>query len=318
MESTSTLLAAEQIPRIEADTPWKNILDKYLSEFMEYCLPDIAANIDWSRNYESLDKELNAITRGAKLGRRVTDKLMKVWLNNGQETWILCHLEVQGQKNPKFPQRMFIYNYRLSDRYQVPIISMAILTDNDPDWRPNQYRQGMFGCDIEMNFLVIKILDFAPRRQELENSCKPFALVILAQLTLLESPKNARTRLSAKIALTRRLYRCGFSKEDIFHLFAFIDWLIALPEPLMIEYEQQIEQLKEKKMARFITTPERVGRIRGRREGIQLMGELIIRILRQFGSIPLSLIAKIQQSDPETLSVWEEKIAAADKIEDIS
>jgi predicted transposase YdaD len=99
----------------------------------------------------------------------------------------------------------------------------------------------------------------------------------------------------------------------------------------MIEYEQEVEQLEEQAMARFITTPERVGRIRGRQEGrqegreeglqegIQRMAELVIRILRRrFNSVPQFIIDKIQQADAEALLVWEEKIAAADKIEDVS
>jgi hypothetical protein len=130
--------------------------------------------------------------------------------------------------------------------------------------------------------------------------------------SVLPQPKNVRTRLSAKIALTRRLYRCGFSKEDIFHLFAFIDWLIALPKSCMIQYKQEIEQLEEQTMARFITTPERIGRQRG-------MAELIIRILhRRFNCVPQFIIDKIQQANVKALLVWEEKIAAANKIEDIS
>jgi hypothetical protein len=112
---------------------------------------------------------------------------------------------------------------------------------------------------------------------------------------------------------------------------ANINWLIALPESFMIQYEQQVEQLEEQAMARFITTPERVGVIRGRQIGLEEglekglqkelkdMAELIIRILRRrFSAAPPSLIAEIQQADLETLFAWGEKIAAANKIEDIS
>lgn len=312
---TATVIS-EKIPRIDADTPWKNILDVYFRDFMEYCLPALAANIDWARNYESLDKELNMIARGAKLGRRLADKLMKVWLINGEETWILLHLEVQGRRDNYFPKRMFVYNYRLSDRYQVPIVSIAILTDGDPDWRPHQYRQGMFGCTIEINFLVIKILDFAAQRHKLEIMNKPFALVLLAQLTILETPKKPQARLLTKISLTRRLYKSGLSKENIFQLFAFIDWLLVLPESLMLKYHQELQRIEEEQpMARFITTPERVGMIKGRR---QCAAEMIIRALRRrFNTVPPTAIEKIQQADIKTLFDWEEKIVTANTIEEI-
>lgn len=85
-----------------------------------------------------------------------------------------------------------------------------------------------------MNFLVVKILDLSAKRQELENMNKPFSLVLLAQLAILESPKDIQARLLTKIALTRRFYQCGLNKADIFQLYAFIDWLMVLPESLML------------------------------------------------------------------------------------
>ena len=320
-------ITSEKTSRIDADTPWKNILDVYFRDFMELCLPALAANIDWSRNYDCLDKELNIITRGAKLGRCLADKLMKVWLKNGEETWILLHLEVQGYQDKYFPKRIFIYNYRLSDHYQVPIISIAILTDGNPAWRPHQYRQGMFGCTIEMNFLVIKVLDFAAKRHELEMMNNPFALVLLAQLTILETPKNPHAKLLTKISLTRRLYKHGFGKADIFQLYTFIDWLLVLPKPLMLEYQQAVHRIEEEQpMARFITTAERVGMWKGKEEGLQeglrqgqeVVVEMFMRALyRRFNTVPPVVIAKIQQAKIKTLLKWEEKISTANAIEDI-
>ena len=64
--------------RADADSPWKHSFDFYFRDFMEFCLPHIAEQIDWSKGYESLDKELNAITRDAKISKRIADKLIKV------------------------------------------------------------------------------------------------------------------------------------------------------------------------------------------------------------------------------------------------
>ena len=35
----------------------------------------------------------------------LADKLFKVWLLNGQETWLLIHIEVQGEPASLFEQR---------------------------------------------------------------------------------------------------------------------------------------------------------------------------------------------------------------------
>jgi hypothetical protein len=40
------------------DNPWKDVLEHFIGQFVEFFFPEAHAAIDWSRNYESLDKEL--------------------------------------------------------------------------------------------------------------------------------------------------------------------------------------------------------------------------------------------------------------------
>ena len=155
------------------DTPWKNILNTYFQAFMEMCLPEIAKEIDWSKGYEPLDKELSTITKDAEIGKRLADKLMKVWLLSGNELWVLFHLEVQGQRQANFDERMYIYNYRLFDRYKKPIVSIAILADGGKTWRPASYKRSLFGCQLNFDFISIKLLDYESRQDELMKSTNP-------------------------------------------------------------------------------------------------------------------------------------------------
>src|SRR5215813_12067143 len=61
------------------DSFWKEMLDGYFPAFMAFFFPAAAAEIDWSRGYESLDTELQQIVRDAALGTRLADKLIRVW-----------------------------------------------------------------------------------------------------------------------------------------------------------------------------------------------------------------------------------------------
>lgn len=45
-----------------------------------------------------------------------TGKLIKVAALDGIETWVLIHVEVQGEPEDSFAERMFTYQYRLRDR----------------------------------------------------------------------------------------------------------------------------------------------------------------------------------------------------------
>jgi len=101
-------------PRNDYDSPWKEALERYFPQFLELLFPQCHADIDWSRGYEFLDAELQKVVRDAELGRRYADKLAKVHTRDGAETWVLIHVEVQGDQKAGFPERMYVYNYRQS------------------------------------------------------------------------------------------------------------------------------------------------------------------------------------------------------------
>ena len=98
-------------------SPWKDILDLQFEEFMAFFFPTAHTQIDWRAGYEFLDKELQKITLDAALGRRMVDKLVRVQLKDGREQWVLVHVEVQMQPAIGFPERMFVYHYRIRDRF---------------------------------------------------------------------------------------------------------------------------------------------------------------------------------------------------------
>lgn len=114
------------------DSPWKEMLNDYFQEFIAFFFPDVSQEIDWSRGYQSLDKELRQITREAEIGKRFADQLVRVWKKDGEETWVLIHVEVQAQRQSDFPHRMFVYHYRIHDLYQRSVASFAVLADEHP------------------------------------------------------------------------------------------------------------------------------------------------------------------------------------------
>jgi hypothetical protein len=118
--------------RADYDSPWKKALEVYFKEFIDFFFPGIAADLDWSREHVFLDKELQQVAREAALGRRYVDKLVRLYRKNGHEEWVLAHIEVQGQPDIDFPRRMYIYNYRIFDRFDRKVASLAILADENP------------------------------------------------------------------------------------------------------------------------------------------------------------------------------------------
>jgi hypothetical protein len=90
----------------------------------------------------------------------LADKLVKVWKLNGVETWVLVHIEIQSQEEGKFGERMFVYYYRLRDKYDLHIASLAILGDERETWRPQPFESALWGCRVQFEFPIVKLLDW--------------------------------------------------------------------------------------------------------------------------------------------------------------
>jgi hypothetical protein len=77
-----------------------------------------------------MDKELSELFPEIekKGGSRFVDMLVKTYLKNGKEEWILVHIEIQDGATKNFPKRMFQYYYRILDRFEVEVAALAVFT----------------------------------------------------------------------------------------------------------------------------------------------------------------------------------------------
>lgn len=91
-------------------------------------MPDLAENIDFTKPYTFLDKEFSTIEINSEDSTRYLDKLIKVYLKNGDEQWVLLHIDVQQANEDDFADRMFRYFYRNYDKYNKKISQSIIFT----------------------------------------------------------------------------------------------------------------------------------------------------------------------------------------------
>lgn len=283
-------------PKADYDSPWKEILEQYFPQFMAFFFPLAFAQIDWSKDYSFLDKELQQVVREAETGSRRVDKLVKVYLLNGAEAWVLIHIEVQGQKEDAFPQRIYIYNYRLFDRYLRPIapaLAGAILTDDQPDWRPDQYRYELFGSRAGLDFPIVKLLDYKDKWNELEANPNPFAVVVMAHLQTQATRRSHSKRYAAKLNLAKMLYRRGYHRQDILNLFRFIDWIMVLPPELNDQFKTDVEQFETEVKMQYVTTIERIAIQEAKRENSSAF--IVAALEVRFGIVPETVRNMIEQ-----------------------
>jgi hypothetical protein len=299
-------------PRADYDSPWKEALDHYFEPCLSFFFPRVHAEIDWARGYEMLDKELQPIVRRSRHGRQYVDKLVKVHLKDGQERWVLVHVEVQARKEVGFPERIYVYNTRLFDRYGQEVISLAILADDDPAWRPSRYEYGRWGFRTSMEFPVVKLLEYAPKYEELEADPNPFAVVVLAHLKALETRRSPGERRAWKVRLVKGLYERGMGPEDVQRLFAFIDWVLELPRPLEDLFWDEVDAYQKEKRMPFLSILDRMALEKGLLEGIEVALKL------KFGAEGLALMPELREiRDHELLRKILKRIEAADSPDDL-
>jgi len=259
------------------DEAWKRVLKPYFWEFLDFYFPHISEEIDKKKTYVFLDKELEKIVRASTSKSRRVDKLVKIYLKDQQEVWLLIHVEVQTYKDIEFAQRMYSYHYRIYDRYQKPVSSLAILADNNKNFRPRGFKLSAFGkVYVNFEFETCKILDWKGKEKELENMKNPFATVTLASLKAYE--RKQTERYEWKRILTRLLYEKGYEKQTILDLYHFIDSIMVLEDEQEIKYHEEIVKYEEGKKMVYITTAERIGMQKGIKEGMQKGIRLALKI----------------------------------------
>jgi len=249
------------------DSPWKEGMELYFKELMQFFFPDIAARIAWDKGYQFLDKELQQVVRDAEIGRRHADKLVRVWSLEDEPFHVMIHIEVQSDKDRDFPLRMYIYNYRIFDKQYRPVTSLAILADENPSWRPAAYRSEQWGCKINFEFPTVKLFDYSDKIDTLLEKTNPFAIITAAHLKTKATKNNPQERYTWKWTITRALYEKGFSTKNILSLYRLVDWLMMLPDDLTKQFTQNLIAYEEERKMPYITSAERIGIEKGRHEG---------------------------------------------------
>ncbi|MGD0958601.1 MAG: cytosolic protein [Methylomonas sp.] len=309
------------------DSPWKEAVEHYFTEFMDFYFPDAHEQIDWSKEYVFLDQELRAIAQDAELGKRYVDKLVRVTLLNGDEKWIYIHIEVQGTKQTEFAKRMFVYNYRIYDRYDKPVASMAVLADEYADWKPSCFEFEVLGCKHRLEFPIAKLTEYHERLNELQILENSFAIVTAAHILTQRTRKNDYDRYEAKQLLVRILYQRNWTKQRVIDLFRVIDWMMKLPESLEQQLWHEIEILEENEKMQYVTSIERMAIAKGREEGLEKGREegaleaekktLQRQLQHRFQVIPDWAVVRILQGSEAELEQWLDNVLDAATLDSV-
>ena len=144
----------------------------------------------------------------------------------------------------------------------------------------------------------------------------------MAQLQASRYRKKA-TRLGPLLALHRRLYGYGYTRDRIGQLLRLVEGMMTLPPRLAESYLQAAKQIEQEHHMTYVTIAERFytqqglekGRVEGRVEG---QAELLLsQLQRRFGSVDAAITHRIQTAGAQALRVWSLNILDADTLDDV-
>ena len=295
------LISEKELP----DALWKAIVTEMLPDFIDFFIPELYEVIDFNRGFEFLEQELEKIIKKSKKHRKYTDKLVKVYLKDGKEQWILIHIELQGYHDEDFGERMFTMFYRIYDRFQRKTVALAIFTDGEAGYQSDRLDYDYFQTILHFEYFSYKILE--QKEEELIKSENPFAMAVLAGLYTLKtegkSRSKAETRYEFKKRLSKLLKERGYSEKKFIDLMSFIDGIMFLPDELEIEYEKEVKEeigggqdMVPMELTNLYRTGINIGRKEGIEEGIEKGIEKIVLTMLENG-MSIEMVEKMTGMD---------------------
>jgi len=176
------------------DLLWKALLEDVFDDFLLFFFKEQASIFDFDKGFGFLDKELEQLFPTEEANQlRFVDKLVKVFTKEGNEEWVLVHVEIQGYNDPDFGRRMFTYFYRILDKYNRHVTAIAIFTGNNRRYMPGEYNYSFLGVENTFKFNTYRIID--QEEANLLNDTNPFALVVATALMAIKQGKTVEEEL---------------------------------------------------------------------------------------------------------------------------
>ncbi len=293
------------------DGAWKDLLQRRLKEVLASYFPVVAAAIDWSVPPEFKDQELREMAVAEAGTDNRVDMLVRVATRDGRSELLFLHIEVQSFREEGFESRVFRCFHGIRTGCGEEVVTLVVLADLDPSWKPGEYRYERLGCEVSFRFPCCKLLEMLPR-WEGDNTLP--AIAARAQIAALRTSRHPDLRLAVRWQLTRKLYDAGFGREEIREAFRVVAWMMRLPQEQTLifrrrlaEFEQernmpQLLDIEEVAMEEGLAKGLAKGREEGREEG-QILGRRVAvleALETRFGPVSEDIRAAVERVSDST------------------
>lgn len=222
---------------IDYDGNWKEISSALIDDFIAFFLPEIHPLRDFTQPIVFLEQELQEMLPDTESDKMV-DKLLKVSLQNGNEEWILVHIEFQTAAEKDFTARMYHYYQLIRAKYDRQVSALVVYTGKHKPRIYDYYKEQSYTSSLVYRFKTYHIACQNP--DELLLNPNPFAIVVLANYYVLKTRHHQKDRLTFK----EQLYDCarsrGYDDRHTAQLIAFLNSLMRLNALLQQAFREYI------------------------------------------------------------------------------
>lgn len=262
-----------QSTRRDDDGLWKVLIELFFYPMLERGIPALYKDADLNMPPKFLDKELIEIKGDEDdlpiIGKSIADFLVSVTLKDGNERWVLLHIEVQGSGGGNLPFRMYFYKSRIFSKYKHDSTALAIITDKRPLGEQDFFESELYGAKLtyRYNNLVVCEQD----EEKLVSSDNPFDLVLLAAKRALQCDKDEYRKFVYLKELSAILKERGWSIQEKRKLLLFCERIINLTDKDLrvdfIKYQKGLHKKGEEVM--YLTIAEEYYMEQGLEKGMK-------------------------------------------------
>ena len=279
-DTANNILTQEQQEAFDYDELWKDFIADFWREILEKFIPSLYVKADLNHEPEFLDKELHDILAAFndnddKTPKRYVDKLLKIFLKDGGEEWVLLHIEIQNKGGENFALRMFRYYCLLFIHYKKNPVALAILTASRPknETDPGIYKADLFGTSIEYKYNLVKA--YAMSDQELLSGNSLVDLFIYSVKIAAKYRKSDKQKFQYMKIVINLLAEKGLNRNQRRIFILYIERTMNLSNmEYRIKFRNYVDNVLEggKKMQRtkgLIETMLDEAEAKGNKEGIE-------------------------------------------------
>ncbi len=326
MADESITINQDQEEPYDYDGIWKEFILYFWRDILYDFIPDLYNAADLSREAESLDKELHEITAddskddGGKSSKRYVDCLLKIYLKDGTEEWVLLHIEIQGRGGEVISLRMFRYHCLIFLRHKRHPAAIAILTAKRPkkEGEPGIYRADMFGTEIEYKYHTVKAYEY--NDEDLLASESPVKLFMYAVKVAAKYRKSSEQKFEYMRKILRVLVEKGWdSKRRRYFIIMLEQAMLLSSREYRIRFREEAETLLEGEKMRYKTVTEEIfeegmteGIAKGMTEGIAEGRGRVARSLIGLGLLTDEQIASVTEHTPEYIAELRQELQKAE------